>query len=140
MDDYSTFDVARLFRIDRTRLQEWLKGGYVRPSRKAQGKGTKAVFTRDDMYRLWLFIRLLDVFRSRAVAAEFSNLDFEHVGPGRGRIKYGRWEFSFTEHVLSGKGELLKEAPSGCPVKGGQVVIAIDLASVKAEVDGLLGE
>jgi hypothetical protein len=140
MDKYSTFDVARLFHIDRTRLHEWLKGGYVTPCRLAHGKGTRTEFTREDLYRLQLFIRLLHAFRNRTIAKEFSNVDFHHVGPEKDMMKYGRWEFSFTGDAPLGKGELLKETPSVRPLGDGQVVVVIDLASVKADVDRRLAE
>jgi len=45
--------------------------GFVHPTRQAKGQGDKAVFTREDVYALALFRRLVDFGFSRKLAGEF---------------------------------------------------------------------
>jgi hypothetical protein len=88
---YSTFDVERLFKIKKTRLFEWIdpKYNYVIPSQRASGKGSKALFSIDDLYRLYLFINLLRLGSSRLEASDYSKtIDFNYVGEGKNQFKF----------------------------------------------------
>jgi DNA-binding transcriptional MerR regulator len=59
-DNFSTFDVAKILGIQRSRLQEWIDAGHIEPSiQKAHGKGTRALFSKDDLYMIKLFVELL---------------------------------------------------------------------------------
>lgn len=97
METFSTFDVSGMFNVDRTRLQEWLDRGFFVPYQKAFGKGTKAIFTRNDLYRLRLFIWLVDVLFNRHDAGSYSSIQFENVGPGKDQFKYAVWTIEFLE-------------------------------------------
>jgi DNA-binding transcriptional MerR regulator len=70
-NEFSTFDLIKALKIPRERLREWMKRGYVHPTRKAEGQGDKAVFLREDVYALALFRRLVDFGFSRKLAGEF---------------------------------------------------------------------
>lgn len=94
MEEFSTFDVARIFGIERTRLQQWIDDGFITIFKKAEGKGSKAIFTRDDLYRLRVFIWLLGMNRSRFQAMDESNIDFSKVGTGRDQDKF---YYTFTK-------------------------------------------
>ena len=88
---YSTFDIERIFKIKKTRLFEWIdpKYNYVVPSQRADGKGSKTLFSIDDLYTLYLFINLLRLGASRLAASEYSKLiDFNNVGEGKKQFKY----------------------------------------------------
>lgn len=56
---YSTFQVCKIFNIKYTRLNEWLKEGYVVTSLRNR------LFTRADLYRLHIFIILISGFLRR---------------------------------------------------------------------------
>ena len=137
MNKFSTFDVARIFNIDRTRLQTWLDKDFFKPDKKAKGKGTKAVFTLKDLYRLRLFLYALDLFGSRDRAKYFSNIEFENVGPGEDEFKYYMYTLDSGEVPL-GRGELLKQEPIFTIAKNKAAVVFMNLLTVKAEVDNLL--
>ena len=68
---YTTFEVVKKMGIRQERLREWIDRGFIIPSiQKAQGRGTKNIFSRDDLYKLGLFQYLLSISLSRKRAAE----------------------------------------------------------------------
>ena len=69
-DAFSTLDIVKAFGIPRERLRKWMEMGFVGPTEPAKGRGTKAVFTRVDVYCVELFRHLLDCGFNREVAAE----------------------------------------------------------------------
>jgi len=70
-NEFSTFDLIKALKIPRERLREWMKRGYVHPTRKAEGQGDRASFTRENVYSVALFRRLVDFGFSRDLAGEF---------------------------------------------------------------------
>jgi hypothetical protein len=67
--EYSTFDIVKALDIDRERLREWMNRGYIKPSQPAQGQGTKAVFTKIDIYGIALFQNFIEAGFSREAAS-----------------------------------------------------------------------
>ena len=68
-NQFTTWDVIKFLEINRERLREWLQRGYIAPSiQKAQGVGTKNIFSRWDMYMIALFDRLVSNGFSRELA------------------------------------------------------------------------
>jgi DNA-binding transcriptional MerR regulator len=56
---FTTFQIAKKLNIKYGRLREWLDRGYVTPSiQKADGQGSKNLFSRFDVYMIKLFIYL----------------------------------------------------------------------------------
>jgi DNA-binding transcriptional MerR regulator len=77
-DNFSTFDVLKIFKISRPRLREWMVRGFIKPTIPANGQGTKALFTKEDIYKIALFIRLIKVGFKRKQASELCcNIDFK---------------------------------------------------------------
>ena len=141
MEEFSTFQVSRLFDIDRTRLQEWIDRGFFTPFRKATGKGTKAIFTREDLYRLRLFMWLLLWLDSRSRAADaLSKVNFKQIGPGKDQYKYLSLKVPSGKGVSGGSFELLKEMPSFKMGIFDLFLMVINLQGIKADVDRLLGK
>ena len=67
---FTTFEMAEGLSIKRTRLQEWIDGGYIVPViRKAKGKGTKALFNNQDIYYISMFHELVNFGLTRYMAA-----------------------------------------------------------------------
>jgi len=60
-DEFSTLDIVKALDIPRERLRDWMNKGFVKPTTPAEGQGTKAIFTRGDVYCVALFQRLLEV-------------------------------------------------------------------------------
>ncbi len=58
-DKFSTLDIVKALSIPRERLRDWMNNGFVVPTTKSEGQGTKAIFTRDDIYLVALFVDLL---------------------------------------------------------------------------------
>ena len=59
--EYSTFDIVKGLGIPRERLREWMTRGFVSPSiAEADGAGTKALFSRFDLYLVATFRQLID--------------------------------------------------------------------------------
>lgn len=61
---YTTTDVSKLG-IKRERLKEWMAKGFIEPSKKASGPGTKNLFTRLDLYQIKLFAYVVECGFSR---------------------------------------------------------------------------
>jgi DNA-binding transcriptional MerR regulator len=70
-DQFSTLDIVKAFKIPRERLREWVNRGFVHPTIPSKGLGTKAIFSRSDIYLIILFQRLLSLGLKRAEAAQF---------------------------------------------------------------------
>ena len=140
MELFSTFDVARIFQIDRTRLQEWIDQGYVRPYKKARGKGTKALFTREDLYRLRLFYWFLKTGKSRFEASVDSNINFHNVGPEEEKFKYALFvsEIAPKGALFMGRTEMLQKLPELQPRETDLMFCVVNLLAVKKEVNDLI--
>lgn len=68
-EEFTTWDVIKRLGIHRERLREWLRLGFVNASaQKADGIGTKHLFTRWDLYIVALFQHLVLSGLSRKAA------------------------------------------------------------------------
>lgn len=59
------------FGLDTQRVRIWLNEGYVTASHKSEGQGKKAFFTVSDLYRVALFVKLLEKGFKRDLAGEY---------------------------------------------------------------------
>jgi hypothetical protein len=77
-NEFSTLDIVKVLEIPRERLRSWMKEEFVQPSVPAKGQGTKAIFSRHDVYAVSLFNDLLGAGFRREIAAshmgEFSKV------------------------------------------------------------------
>jgi len=81
--EFSTFDIIKRLNIPRERLREWMKRGFIEPTTRASGIGTKAVFTLQDVYKVLLFKHLVEIGFMRETAADFiKNLDIVELLSG----------------------------------------------------------
>ena len=69
---YSTFDIGKAFGIPRERFRDWMNRGFIDPSVKAEGQGTKAGFSTYDAYGIGLFMKLLEKGFKRKQASELA--------------------------------------------------------------------
>jgi len=86
--EYSTFDVAKGLKIERGRFREWVVNGYIKPSVKAAGAGTRAVFTLNDVYMTALFRHLLEYGFNRSTAGSFVKQFAERLELEKDRSNY----------------------------------------------------
>lgn len=73
MELFSTFEVEKILGTKRSRFQDWIDRGFITPYQKASGKGSKAQFTREDMYTLYLFQNLVELGLEREMVARIVN-------------------------------------------------------------------
>ncbi len=71
MSEFRTSDVERIIGLKRNRLQAWIDSGFVAPSEKATGSGTRNLWSRIDLYTLAIFKNLSESGLSRKLAADF---------------------------------------------------------------------
>lgn len=84
-NEFSTFDVIKALKIPRERLRQWMNLGFIKPTIAADGQGTKAIFTRQDAYRIELFQKLLEIGLQRKLAGQF----IEKYDEPRGNHRWG---------------------------------------------------
>lgn len=59
-EQYSTLDICKAINITRERIRDWMNKGFIKPSiQEAKGQGTKALFSRNDIYLIILFFTLI---------------------------------------------------------------------------------
>ncbi len=68
-DIYSTIDISKALGIKRERMREWMIRGFVKPSLPSTGKGTIAIFTRNDVLCVALLQKLIGMGFKREVAS-----------------------------------------------------------------------
>jgi len=68
---FSTFDVLKILDIKRERLREWVNRGFIIPTVRAKGLGSKAVFSMVDIYKIAVFKKLVESGVQRRRAAEW---------------------------------------------------------------------
>ncbi len=81
-DEFSTLDIVAALKIPRERLREWMNREFVKPSQAASGLGTKAIFSRNDVYAVALFEKLLEIGYKREDAAKELDLFYRHFTDG----------------------------------------------------------
>lgn len=75
---YSTIDISKAFGMPRERLCDWVNSGFIKPSLPSTGRGTIAIFTAKDAYRVFLFSKLVDAGLKRETAGPIAaNANFE---------------------------------------------------------------
>jgi hypothetical protein len=87
-NEFSTFDIVKALVIPRERLREWMNRSYIRPATPTQGQGKKAVFTRQDVYSVQLFRRLVDFGIDRDIARHYVKFYQERMKTDNEQLKY----------------------------------------------------
>lgn len=145
-DEFTTFDIEKILEIKRNCIQPWLDGGFVNPSiQRATRRGTKNLFSRDDLYKIRLFQLLLDSGISRKESGMYSNgLTFKNIGHGADDFKYAlyvRHKINIErESGMWASSRLSKEAPKIVLGEHDVYAFVVNLVPIKDEVDRLLME
>ena len=66
---YRSTGICKAMPITKERLKDWLTVGFIRPTIPAFGQGTKAGYTKGDVYSIALFMKLLRMGFKREFAA-----------------------------------------------------------------------
>ena len=67
---YLAKDVYELTGVKRNRLQAWIERGFISPSiKKANGHGTRNIWSKKDIKKIKKFKRLIELGYSRRLAA-----------------------------------------------------------------------
>ncbi|WP_435549734.1 hypothetical protein [Desulfobacterium sp. N47] len=69
-DIFSTIDVSKALNIPRERLRDWMVRDFIKSSLPSTSKGTIAIFTRDDVKLVMLFLKLLESGFKRDIASK----------------------------------------------------------------------
>lgn len=130
-DRFSLFNVRDILGITQGKLQNWVGRGYIRPSiKRARGHGDRNYFSRDDLYKIALFDKLvpLAIYQTAALAI-LQHADFSRVKDG---IKYLHiWRSPFGKTAW----EAVTEKNPRAPYDDEWFVITINLQTVVDFVD-----
>lgn len=142
--EFTTFDIAKILGIKRNCIQPWIDGSFIVPSiQKSTRRGTKNIFSREDLYRIRLFQQLLDSGISRGEASIYAKgINFRNVGPGKNDFKY---EVYYRRKMKEGKDSgiftdmnLEKEEPKIILGDKYSYAFVVNLLLIKEEVDKLV--
>ena len=106
---YSTLDIVKSLDIPRERLRDWMNRGFITPSKEAKGQGTKALFSRIDVYAISLFRYLVE--RCKFVLEEAARFSQEWLAKAKSAedrnfisqdfVAFGRVTAKEGEEVIS---------------------------------------
>lgn len=145
------------------RLRMWLQEGFIIPTIPSSGQGKSAIYSREDIYAIALFMKLIERGFKRKLAGAYVNqiqkndnsiikmapfLVFQTVKNSQNEETIVPMAYSFTPLIL--KIEAGRISPMMCddegkmnPVSEEQInwtsMLIINLADLKAEVDKVLG-
>jgi DNA-binding transcriptional MerR regulator len=139
MKNYTATEIAENLGIRIERLRDWINRGLVVPSiQKASGRGIKNLFSKYDLYRIYLFEKLLDYGINRTRAQKLSRIKFEDLDVKKYSysVEIMRDRRTGELHEISGK---LINDPSEIKFKRNDAFLfVINLAEMKGAVDKML--
>lgn len=127
---FSTFEVDKILKITHSSLQQWMNRGFIVPSIQiAKGRGTRSIFSLEDVYRARIFQELHRAGLPQSEASEHSKdmlLDMIQEGrewvivihrPTFTKLEHVTWEQlpekiekeSYNVFVLVNVGKIIKE-------------------------------
>jgi len=125
-NDFSTFDIMKALSLKRDKLRSWMRDGFIKPKYPAEGQGTKAVFTRWDVYGVALFKDLIDHgYKRKAVSKYIYNFIRIEESLGPKVKKHEEVEYILFRHeVISGEVQVSSTVIS--KQRGGNLVLDLD--------------
>lgn len=133
---FTTFDIAKLFKISRSNIQQYIDRKLINPSiEETRGKGTKSLFSLDDLYAIRLFQKLHEVGLSQREASQNSCLvDFNKIGK-----KEANW-VKIVRDKSKAKIVHINESSIQAEIHTADMFIAVNLLRIKKEIDALVGK
>lgn len=138
---FTTWDVYKGFKLTRSQLKILLDDKLIEPTVRASGRGTKNLFNLEALYRLELYLRLRDRGLQRGPASRVSKgVDFSEVGASPRYLckPLDRVEKVGESTIKVGFETVSDSIPPQIP-GGGDSMVVIDLAAVKARIVELFG-
>jgi hypothetical protein len=131
LDQFTTFDIAKILGIKRSSLQQWIDFRFVEPSiARAEGRGTKNLFSAEDVFRIAVFRELYSAGLSQKYAGSAARkLPIVMVGAGDGMAYIERKEGKMVLRFAVPK----SERPNDFSVR-----TFINLPKIKEKVETLI--
>lgn len=135
--EFTTFYISKLFGIPRSTIQLALDRGMIQPSiQRAEGRGTKNLFSKTDLFLLRIFHKLCETGLSQKEASEYlSYFDFDVIEKKGLHFAYiisderGKKELHFASH-----GGVMLEKLHG----PSEVLIVIKIKQIIENVEAIL--
>ncbi len=70
---YSTRVVLAVLNLEAERFRKWIVDGNITPDQPAEGTGTTHFFSRENIYTIGVFTKLVDMGLNKAVASEIAH-------------------------------------------------------------------
>jgi DNA-binding transcriptional MerR regulator len=142
-EEFTTFQVAKILGVSRSSLQQWLDFGFIEPSiSAAEGRGTKNLFSREDLYRIEMFRALSRAGVAQKKAGKLgSEFDFDKAARNQQSFRIAYLSYTPDEEGQLKMDRGYKKLDS--KVKGGKrfhICILIDLLQIKKDVDQRIDE
>ncbi|MCD6265259.1 MAG: MerR family transcriptional regulator [Deltaproteobacteria bacterium] len=133
---FTTFNIIKMLNIKRERLRKWIDEGFITPDKKADGVGTKALFSLDSVYRIQLFLELLWIGLTREKAREIAmGITFKNVGTGNDEFKYLTIKTDKIESRMYSTGVEIEKTMPQIEMENRLSVTVLNLLTIKREVD-----
>lgn len=135
--EFTTFDISKLFDIPRSTIQLALDREMIKPSiKRAEGRGTKNLFSKTDLFQFRIFHKLYETGLSQKEASEWLNyFDFDEIKEKGLHFAYitsdgkGKQKLSFASH-----GRVMLEKLRG----SSEVLIVIKIKQIIDNVEAIL--
>jgi len=134
-DQFTGNDVAVLFQLPRSNIQQYIKRGLIIPSiKKADGFGSKNYFSLSDLYKIKLFITLHTLGLSQPIASDLAfESDFEKFGEDDDN--YVRFSYMPENYKLSVDHF---DSDDFSISNNSEINFIINLKKIRDEVDGII--
>ncbi|MBU1568151.1 MAG: MerR family transcriptional regulator [Proteobacteria bacterium] len=156
VDKYTTKTIVEKLGIPLQRLRMWLMEDFVSASIPSEGQGKKAFFTREDLYHIVLFEKLLKKGLKRELAAAYiksinggtSILDsvpylvLITINTDEGNVVQSRNCLGFNplQPIISPDNFMMSEFESDVEKTDWEDVLIINYVKLRKEVDKMLNE
>ena len=142
-EEFTTFQVAKILGVSRSSVQQWLDSGFIEPSiLAAEGRGTKNLFSREDLYRIAMFRALSRAGVAQKKAGKLRNeFDFDKAARNPQSFRMAYFSYGPDEEEQPEMKPRYKNLDSR--VKGRKpfhICILIDLLQIKRDVDKRIDE
>ncbi len=134
-EQYSTFELDQILNVSHSNLKQWMDRGFIIPSIKtAKGRGTRSIFSLEDVYRARIFQDLHRAGLAQGDAAELSqDILFDTIKEG------AEWLFVIHGPHFTGI-ELLKleQLNERIEEESGNALVLFNVGHIIKEVDHIV--
>lgn len=140
--EFTTTKVLNLLDLNRNTFQDWMDRKLIKPSiQKSSKQGEPNIFSKKDLYAIYLFNRLVNFGISRMLAKDHANITFDNVGDGKDQIKYSVLTRGYVPGLKGGRiqhDKVYKTPPTVSLQSNEMFGLVINLLAIKKEVDDLI--